>query len=156
MKRLLIGVSVFVLTLAAAGVISAQSDPRIGTWKLNVAKTKTTPPRTSETRTYESSGDSITMHDEIIFSDGSKQVYGVTGKADGKDYPYTGQPPAGAESQSVKHVGNTFTDEGKKGSKLLFTTRVTFSKDGKVMTLTSKGTDANGQPINNVRVYDKQ
>ncbi len=30
------------------------------------------------------------------------------------------------------------------------------SKDGKVMTLTSKGTDAKGQQVHNVAVYDKQ
>jgi hypothetical protein len=134
--------------------MSAQSDPRIGTWKLNVAKSKTT--RQSETRTYESSGDSITMHTEVVNGDGSKQVYGYTGKTDGKDNPYTGQQPGGAETLSIKRSGNTFTAENKKGGKLLFTTRATVSKDGKVMTLTNKGTDANGQPVNSVLVYDKQ
>ena len=70
MKRLLIGVSVFVLTLSAAGVTSAQSDPRIGTWTLNVAKSKqtATPSRKSETRTYESSGDNVTMHSEVTIA----------------------------------------------------------------------------------------
>jgi hypothetical protein len=87
MKRFLTICAVSVLILTSASVVLAQSDPRIGTWKLNVAKSKSDgPPRKSETRTYESSGDSITMHAEVINSDGSKQVYGYTGKLDGKDY----------------------------------------------------------------------
>jgi hypothetical protein len=157
MKRFFTVISVVVLALAATGVMSAQSDPRIGTWKLNVAKSKSDAPLAkSATRTYESSGDSITMHTEAINSDGSKQVYGYTGKPDGKDYPYTGQLPGGAETISGKRAGNTFTAESKKGGKLLFTTRVTFSNDGKVMTFTTKGTGANGQSLNSVLVYDKQ
>jgi hypothetical protein len=30
------------------------------------------------------------------------------------------------------------------------------SKDGKVMTITAKGTNANGQPVSDVLVFDKQ
>jgi hypothetical protein len=158
MKRLLAVLSVPVLTLIVSSAISAQSsqgDPRIGTWKLNVAKSKDNT-RKSETRTYTQSGDSVTAHIEIVNSGGSAQAYGYTGKSDGKDYPWTGQVPGGAETVSVKRVGNTFTSGSKKGGKLLFTTRITFSADGKVMTLTTKGTDADGKPIDAVRVYDKQ
>jgi len=158
MKRFLTVLSVAILALVVSSVISAQSsqsDPRIGTWKLNVAKSKDNT-RKSDTRTYTQAGDGITVHIEIVNSDGSTQVYGYTGKSDGKDYPWTGQVPGGAETNSVKRVGNTFTSEAKKGGKLLFTTRTTFSADGKVMTLTTEGTDASGKPINAIRVYDKQ
>lgn len=158
MKRLLMILSVSVLALIVSSAISAQSsqsDPRIGTWKLDVAKSKDGT-RKSDTRSYTQSGDSVTVHIEIVNSDGSTQVYGYTGKADGKDYPWTGQVPGGAETVSVKRVGNTFTAEGKKGGKLLFTTRTTFSADGRVMTLTTKGAGADGKPIDAVRVYDKQ
>jgi hypothetical protein len=157
MKRLFTGITVLVLALTAVGVMSAQSDPRIGTWKLNVAKSKSdTAPHKSETRTYEVSGDSTTLHVELINNDGSKQVYGYTGKLDGKDYRYTGQVPGGANTVSVKRGGNQFDSESKKDGKLLYTTRAIFSDDGKIMTLTTKGTDANGQAVNSVRVYDKQ
>jgi len=158
MKRLLTVLSVAILALSISTAISAQSsqsDPRIGTWKLNVAKSKDNT-RKSDTRTYTQSGDSVTVHIEIVNSDGSTQIYGYTGKSDGKDYPWTGQVPGGAETNSVKRVGNAFTSESKKGGKLLFTTTTTFSADGKVMTLTTKGTDGDGKPIDAVRVYDKQ
>jgi len=135
---------------------SAQSDPRIGTWKLNTAKSQGNT-RKSETRTYTQSGDGVTGHIEIVNSDGSTQVYGMTNRPDGKDYPYTGQVPGGADTIAVKRVGNnTFTAENKKGGKVLSTTRITFSADGSVMTMTTKGVDADGKPIISVRVYDKQ
>ena len=158
MKRLLAVLSLPVLALVVSSTVSSQSsqsDPRIGTWTLNVAKSKGVSTK-SETRTYTQSGDSITGHSEAVNADGSTQVYGFTEKSDGKDYRYTGQSPAGADTLSVKRVGNTFTSESKKGGKVLFTTKVTFSADGKVMTLTSKGVDADGKPFNTVRVYDKQ
>jgi hypothetical protein len=158
MKRLLTILSVSVLALIVSSAISAQSsqsDPRIGTWKLNVAKSKENA-RKSETRTYTPSGDSVTVHIEIANGDGSTQVYGYTGKSDGKDYPWTGTVPGGAETVSVTRAGNTFTSESKKAGKLLYTTTITFSADGKVMTLTTKGTDADGKSIDAVRVYDKQ
>ena len=79
-----------------------------------------------------------------------------TDYSDGKGYPWTGQVPGGAETVSVTRAGNTLTSESKKGGRLLFTTRITFSADGKVMTLTTKGTDADGKPVDAVRVYDKQ
>jgi len=142
------------LVSTALSAQSSQNDPRIGTWKLNVAKSKGN--LKSETRTYTQSGDSLTAHVEIVNSDGSTQVYGYTTKPDGKDYPFTGQVPSGAETVSMKRIGNTLTAESKKGGKVIVTTTATFSDDGKVMTLTHKGTDADGKPIETVRVYDKQ
>jgi hypothetical protein len=158
MRRFLTVLSVSVLALIVVTAISAQSsqiDPRIGTWKLNAAKSKDNT-RKSDTRTYTQSGDSVTSHAEVVNSDGSRQVYGFTAKSDGKDYPWTGQVPGGADTVSVKRVGNSFTSEGKKGSKLLFATTTTFSADGKVMTLTTKGIAADGKSMDAVRVYDKQ
>ena len=54
MNRLLTGISAWVFVLAVARPAPAQSDPCIGTWKLNVAKSKFDPAavRKSETRTW--------------------------------------------------------------------------------------------------------
>ena len=81
-RRLLTVLMVPILALVVSSAISAQSsqsDPRIGTWKLNVAKSKDNT-RKSDARTYTQSGDSVTVHIEIVNSDGSTQVYGYTGK----------------------------------------------------------------------------
>jgi hypothetical protein len=44
----------------------------------------------------------------------------------------------------------------KKAGKVVLTSTNVLSKDGRTMTITTKGHDAAGQTINNVRVYDKQ
>ena len=40
MKRLLVFATVVALSLVTSGLLLAQSNPYIGTWKLNVAKSK--------------------------------------------------------------------------------------------------------------------
>lgn len=46
--------------------------------------------------------------------------------------------------------------DDKKDGKVIFKTTVTFSADGNVMMMKSKGVDASGRPFNQVSVYDKQ
>lgn len=158
MNRLLKTVAALVFVLTTSGLARAQDDARIGTWKLNVAKSKFDPAaaRKSETRTYEMSGSKVMVHSEYERSDGSKQELSFNGTPDGKDYPYTGNPPFFADTVSVRRSGKDFLGESKKGSKVLFTTTDSFSADGKTMTLTSKGTNEKGQPVNSIRVYEKQ
>jgi hypothetical protein len=158
MTCLLRTLSVFVLVLAATGVALGQSDPRIGTWKLNVAKSKFDPAasRKSETRTYQMSDGAVMVHAETILSDGSKQEVSFNGTPDGKDHPYNATPAFYADTVSVRREGNGFIGESKKDGKLLFTTTDSFSADGKIMTLTTKGVNAKGQSVNSVRVYEKQ
>ena len=43
MKRLLLFATVFALSLVGSGLLLAQTDSSIGTWKLNVAKSKYSP-----------------------------------------------------------------------------------------------------------------
>ena len=158
MKRLLTVLSVPVLALIVSSAISAQSsqsDPRIGTWTLNVAESKGVPAKSGK-RTYTQSGDSVTAHVEMVNADGSKQVYDATGKTDGKDYPWGGQAPGGADTVSIRHVGKALEAVNKKAGKVIFKTTITFSTDGNVMTLTTTGVDANGNSFNSVGVYDKQ
>ena len=44
----------------------------------------------------------------------------------------------------------------KKDGKVVSKGKRVVSNDGKVMTITSKGTNAKGEATNNVAVYDKQ
>jgi hypothetical protein len=39
---------------------------------------------------------------------------------------------------------------------VLTTNKNVVSKDGKVLTITAKGTNASGQPVSSIIVYDKQ
>jgi len=158
MTRLLRTLSIFVLVLTVTGLASGQSDPRIGTWKLNVAESKFDPAasRKNETRTYQMSDGAVMVHVEVTLSDGSKQEVSFDGTPDGKDHPYNATPAFYADTISVRREGNGFVGESKKDGKLLFTTTDTFSAYGKVLTLTTKGVNAKGQSVNSVRVYEKQ
>jgi hypothetical protein len=63
-----------------------------------------------------------------------------------------------ATAIAIKQItANTFTTTQKmKDGKYLATVRVVISEDGKTMTGTVKGTNAEGKAMNNVMVYDKQ
>ncbi len=159
MKRILMLVSVLTLSLAASGVSLAQNDPFVGTWKLNVAKSKFTgmsAPK-SETRTMVAQGNGLKITYDGIAADGSSISYSITSNLDGKDSPIGGTSPLGADSAAIKRVdANTITSVAKKAGKTIYTTRTVVSKDGKVTTQTVKGTNGDGVPISLTTVWDKQ
>jgi hypothetical protein len=90
-----------------------------------------------------------------VGADGKEIVAKSTFKVDGKDYPLTGF--ANFDSLSLKQVDDlTVHSTQKKGGKVVGATTRTVSKDGKVLTLKSKGTGATGVAYDNVMVYDKK
>jgi hypothetical protein len=158
MKKLFTVVSFVVLALAGSGLLFAQTDAHMGTWKLNVAKSKFAPGHAmkSETRAYEPTGDGYKFTGQRVDTDGSTHPEAFTVKYDGKDNPFAGDA-YGADTLAVKLVDANHIDATeKKGGKLLYTSKVVVSNDGKVMTITNKGKGENGQPINAALVYDKQ
>ena len=158
MKKCFTIFSVVVLVLVGAGLVFAQTDAHMGTWKLNVAKSKFAPGPSikSETRTYEPTSDGYKFSGERVDADGSTHPEAFAVKYDGKDYPTTGDP-SGADTLNVKLIdANHIDSTGKKEGKVVSTVTIVVSKDGKVMTMTSKGKNAKGQSINNVLVYNKQ
>ena len=158
MKTFFTVVSVVVLALAGSGLLFAHTDAHMGTWKLNVAKSKFAPGHTmkSETRTYEPTGDGYKFSGQRVDADGSTHPESFTVKYDGKDNSFAGDT-YGADTLAVKLVDvNHIEATEKKGGKMLYTSKVVVSNDGKVMTITSKGKSASGQPFNTVLVYDKQ
>src|SRR5579864_736714 len=102
MQRLLRLSAVLSLVLATSATMltQTQKDAHIGTWKLNVAKSKFNPGPgyKSETRTYESTADGYKFQGERANLDGSAQRYGFTVKYDNKDYPVVGKDPGGADT----------------------------------------------------------
>jgi hypothetical protein len=150
--KLVIGVAITTIGMYGA-------DNSIGTWKRNVAKsTSTTPstnPITSLTMVLEAVDGGVKETVTGQRKDGTPINGGFTAKYDGKEYPVTGAP---WDTISIKQIdANTFTSEVKKtGGKYHTTARMVISKDGKTMTLTSKGTNAEGKPTSAKAIYDKQ
>jgi hypothetical protein len=156
MKRALGYVAVVVLVAMASVQVIAQTNPLLGTWKLDVAKSKYTgtPMPKEMTRTVEADGDSVKYTYAGTAADRSPISYGFTAKYDGKDYPMTGTAPGGVDMIAIKRVNaNTIEATQKKAGKVVANTKVVVSKDGKVTTITSKSAvDSTGY----VAVYDKQ
>jgi hypothetical protein len=159
MRKLLVP-ALLAIVASISGVAIAEAgapDPVIGTWQLNVSKSTFTPgpaPK-SETRTYSQSGQSITLVIKRVGADGKEMTSQTTYQLDGKDYPWTGNPDA--DTGSVKQVdSNTAKFTQKKAGKVASTGTRTVSKDGKILTLKSKGTTAKGEEFENVVVFDKQ
>ena len=159
MKRILVLASAVVLSLVASGVSLAQENPFVGTWKLDVAKSKYSgekPPQ-SATRTVVAQGDGLKVTNQGVSADGNPTGYSYTTNLDGKDSPISGTGPNGADTAAVTRVdANTVTVIVKKAGKTLDTVRTVVSKDGKVTTITGKGMNAQGQPIGFTAVYEKQ
>ena len=162
-KRLLVPVTLIALVGLVPSVLLAQSNPFLGTWKQDMAKSKYASgsgPR-SRTITYESKGDETKYTNDAVRADGRHLTWSYTGRYDGKDHPitWTGAPNPSDQPDtiSVKRTSaNTYDGTQKKAGKVFSTARAVGSKDGTTMTITIKGTSANGQPVTSVTVYDKQ
>jgi len=132
---------------------TAQANPRIGTWKLDVAKSSYQQGKapSSETRSYLATADGgIQLTASTVLPSGTKQPSGYRAKYDGKDYPYSG--PAG---DTIAITGDGWTADAtiKMGGKIVQTSHSVVSKNGKTMTQTT--TTAAGHPIS-TRIYNKQ
>jgi hypothetical protein len=152
-----IGLGVVVFALSGIQSAAQATDPIVGTWELNVAKSKFSPgpaPK-SETRTYVMAGEDIKATSTGVDGTGTPTAGEWTINYDGKDRPQTGNP--NADSLSLKRV-DAFTAEftQKKAGKVVITGTRTISKDGKVLTITTKGTNAKGQTIHDVEVFEKR
>jgi hypothetical protein len=146
------------MAITTIGVFGA--DSTIGTWKFNAAKSTTTSTSTnpikSLTSVVESTSDGgVRMTRTGQLADGTLVNYNFTFKYDGKEYPVTGAP---FDTVSVKRIdANTTSFETRKtGGKYHMTGRTVISKDGKTLTQTAKGTDAEGKPVTSTVVADKQ
>ena len=144
--------------LAITMIAAFGADNSIGTWKLNIEKSKYTPaplPFKSLTTIREASDGGVKVTRTGVQADGAPFNSSYTVKFDGKPYPVTGAP---WDSIALKQVdANTFTGETKKnGGKYHTTVRLTVSKDGKTLTTVSKGVNADGVATSSTLVYDKQ
>lgn len=159
MNKILSGAFLGLLITIGSAAIAAgiDTDPVVGTWKLNVTKSKFSvgPAIKSQTRIYSQSAQGITLNMKTVGADGKETTTQTTYHLDGKDYPVMGTPDY--DSLSAKQIDtNTAEFTLKKAGKPIGTTRRTVSKDGTTLTATSSLTDAKGVKSEEVTVYDKQ
>jgi hypothetical protein len=154
--------SLFVGSLAVCSVVLFSSsllaaDNWLGTWKLNVAKSKYVPGPAPKSLTlkFEASQDAITLTTDGVDSEGKPTHGSYTSKFDGKDVPWEGNPDA--DMASPKRIdANSYENAWKKGGKVTVNARVVVSKDGKTLKITQMGKNAKGETVNTTAVCDKQ
>jgi hypothetical protein len=148
------------VAVIASSVAAFGADNSLGTWKLNPDKSKYSPapfPVKSITSVREAAAGGVKVTNTGERTDGTAINATYTAKYDGSPSSVSGEG-APYDTVSVKQVdANTFTWDAKKsGGKYRSQGRIVVSPDGKTMTLTSKGTDADGKPMAVTLVYEKQ
>jgi hypothetical protein len=148
-----------ILTVALCWVAAAvcmASNPQMGTWKLNEAKSKfAAGAAKNSTVVYEAAGDKIKVTVDGVDGAGKPAHNEWTGEFDGKDYAVTGDPAS--DTRSYKKVDDrTLELTVKKDGKVITTGKIVVSADGKSRTITTSGTDSMGMKMENTAVYDKQ
>src|ERR1051325_11717955 len=92
-RRWMIAAATLILFTPASRA-GAQANPFLGTWELNVAKSKHTPgpaPK-QQTTMYEAAGDGIKVTTSGTDAAGNPISTSFTANFDGKDYPVAGNP----------------------------------------------------------------
>ena len=158
-RRFLVS-SVACLGLSAflSGAAVAQSDPQVGVWRLNVAKSTYSPgpaPKSATTR-IEAAGAGTKVVVDQVMTDGTTRHWEFTANYDGKDSAVTGNNPDADMVARTRTDPNTVQTISKKGGKATTSQTSAVSSDGKTRTVTTTGVGANGQKVNNVAVYEKQ
>ena len=145
------------ITLFSGAVSVAQSPaPGLGTWKLNVAKSKFSPgpaPKSSSV-TFSAAGQGVKAVIDTISGDGAKVHWEYSASFDGKPYPVTGNPNGDmvvAKRVDATTIETSYTLKGKPTT----LNRRVVAADGKTLTVTTTGVNAQGQKVNDVQVFEK-
>ena len=149
-----------VLMFLISTVLFAADNPFLGTWKLNTAKSKSSPAPVAQSMTvkYEADGEKVRRTVTGINGEGKPIMQGgPEGSSiawDGKDHVVQNGPPV--VSVAVKRVNDYRSDVTVKQNGKVTTIRSVVSKDGKTMTDTMDGVNEKGQKVHGVEVFDKQ
>lgn len=126
-----------------------------GTWELDRFKSAYEPVATQPQRrvvTLEVKGEDIVSKAQTWRGDALNEVT-IVAKLDGKEHPVPNQP---ATVSFKRANAATLTRTATINGKLSETQTWALSADGKVLTITSEGTDAAGTPIKSKQHYDRK
>ena len=156
LRNMILGMAAVAFAASMPSVAADSKDPRMGTWKLNVEKSKFSPgpaPK-SLTITFEPAGKGVKLTTSAVNADGSTAATEYTANYDGKDYPLKGSPTA--DMMSMKRIDSrTVLRTDKKDGKVVATLKGVVAKNGKTYTVTVKGKTPKGEPVNNTLVFEK-
>lgn len=155
-----VGLTSFCIAATALpGIGIAEDNPLIGTWKLNLEKSKYSPgpaPR-SLTLNFVADGANLTNTAEGINAEGKAIKTVFAHIYDGKPHPTTGVAGDLYDSSTYTRIdANTVNWIRSKDGKTVQTGSNVLSADGKTFTVTTDATGPNGQPIHSVAVFERQ
>ena len=154
-----------------SSTLFAADNPFLGTWKLNTAKSKSSPMPVAQSMTVKFEADGEKVRRTVTGVDGEGKPImqggpeGTSVAWDGKDHAVPAPPrpqPVSAPNGppmtiAVKRVGDYRNDvTGKQNGKVTVTVRSVVSKDGKTMTNTVNGVNEKGEKFHEVEVLEKQ
>ena len=148
-----------VLGMVVASVALWGADPFLGTWKLNLEKSKygavPPAPKSSTVTCVAEKGGAFKCTGNGVDAQGQPTHSEYTARYDGKDYPVTGIPEI--DTVSLKRIDSrTIESTGKKAGQVNGTVRTVISRDGRTRTATWSGKDEAGKPVTWTTVSDKQ
>jgi hypothetical protein len=151
----LMGAFLFAASVPQAGF--AQTDPFIGTWKINLAKStyKPGPPPQSVVFSVDSVGPGLRAAGEAVDGAGMTTHLIFTIVYDGKTHPVTGSPTIDGNAV-VKTGANMLEYANTKAGVLVATGTITFAADGRSLTISTRTVNPAGQRVDNLAFYDKQ
>lgn len=149
--------AVMALVSFAAPVVAAEADPALGTWVLNLSKSRFDPgpPPKSLVVRFQSDPKGVKNTSELVDADGKKSTVVYTAAYDGKDYPVTGSDTADTVLLR-KHDNGKVERVDKKGGVVVQSFLRSISEDGRTMTVTHKAKGANGALQHNRLVFDRR
>ena len=160
-KGLLCGLFLLTTTVAFAIPVTAQkTDGFLGTWKLNVAKSKYEPaanaPKSALVKQVAVAGGGMKSTADGVDAQGKPTHTEVTTMFDGKSSAVKGATDANTTRVYKKIDDRTYEFVTSVNGKVTTTSRSVNSADGKTRTTTTTGKNAQGVTIKNVAVYEKQ
>lgn len=160
-QRLLSSLIVIAATMAIALPAMAQAqDSWVGTWKLNIAKSKYEPanlaPKSGTITQVAMPGGGSKITTDGVDAQGKATHTETTTMFDGKSSVITGAPDANTTRVYKRIDSRTYEYVQSVAGKVTTTVRTVVAADGKTRTITTTGKDAQGRTIHNVAVYDRQ
>ena len=132
------------------------ADPIVGTWKLNVAKSKFSAGTalTAGTRVYTESNGLYTLDQKLTGADGKER----SNRAQYRDGKEEKQATAGPVDTTLgkKIDANTWDFDLKKNGKVVGHVHRVVSADGKTLTVQNTGVQLSGATGDETLVFDKQ
>lgn len=141
----------------AAPAFAAGNDPALGTWILNLSKSRFDPgpPPKSLMVRLQSDPKGVKNTTELVDADGKSSTIVYTAAYDGKEYPVTGS--ASVDTVLLrKHDNGKVERVDRKAGVVVQSFLRSVSEDGRTMTVTHKAKGANGALQHNRLVFDRR